>query len=152
MVAGLIQAHYEENEEILVSPVVKMEGVQRGWGGAITNVLVDEAESEFLRKEEERKRIEEALQEEELLAVQNRLDEQARIEKEKRLLEEAQQRQVQARQSACHPNYGWCVPIASDVDCAGWSGDGPAYVQWPVKVIGPDVYRLDRDWDGWGCE
>ena len=30
MVAGLIQAHYEENEEILVSPVVKMEGVQRG--------------------------------------------------------------------------------------------------------------------------
>jgi hypothetical protein len=31
-------------------------------------------------------------------------------------------------ESRCHPNYGGCVPIASDVDCAGGSGDGPAYV------------------------
>jgi hypothetical protein len=53
----------------------------------------------------------------------------------------------------CHPNYGYaCVPIASDVDCAGGSGNGPAYVQGPVKVIGDDVYGLDRDGDGWGCE
>src|SRR5262249_2690692 len=28
----------------------------------------------------------------------------------------------------CDPNYsGACVPIASDVDCAGGSGNGPAY-------------------------
>lgn len=53
----------------------------------------------------------------------------------------------------CHPNYsGACVPIASDVDCAGGSGNGPAYVRGPVRVIGPDVYRLDRDHDGIGCE
>jgi hypothetical protein len=57
------------------------------------------------------------------------------------------------RVSQCHPNYsGACVPIASDVDCAGGSGNGPAYVRGPVRVIGRDVYRLDRDKDGIGCE
>lgn len=56
-------------------------------------------------------------------------------------------------QKQCHPNYsGGCVPIASDVDCAGGSGNGPAYVRGPVRVIGVDVYRLDRDKDGIGCE
>ena|SRR5215204_5024878 len=52
----------------------------------------------------------------------------------------------------CDPNYSGCVPIASDVDCAGGSGNGPAYVKGPVKVIGKDIYRLDRDGDGIGCE
>ena len=52
----------------------------------------------------------------------------------------------------CDPNYSGCVPIASDVDCAGGSGDGPTYVKGPVKVIGKDIYRLDRDGDGIGCE
>ncbi|HEU5000634.1 MAG TPA: G5 domain-containing protein [Lapillicoccus sp.] len=53
----------------------------------------------------------------------------------------------------CDPNYsGACVPIASDVDCAGGSGDGPAYVDGPVRVIGTDKYRLDADHDGIGCE
>lgn len=53
----------------------------------------------------------------------------------------------------CHPSYeGACVPIASDVDCAGGSGNGPAYVRGPVRVVGPDVYGLDRDGDGIGCE
>jgi resuscitation-promoting factor RpfB len=53
----------------------------------------------------------------------------------------------------CDPNYsGACVPIASDVDCAGGSGNGPAYVQGPVTVIGTDIYGLDRDGDGIGCE
>ena len=56
-------------------------------------------------------------------------------------------------QRQCHPNYsGGCVPIASDVDCAGGSGNGPAYVRGPVRVIGADVYRLDRDKNGIGCE
>lgn len=33
----------------------------------------------------------------------------------------------------CDPNYsGACVPIASDVDCEGGSGNGPAYVKGPV--------------------
>jgi hypothetical protein len=44
------------------------------------------------------------------------------------------------------------VPNASDVDCAGGSGDGPRYVQGPVKVTGTDVYDLDADGDGWGCD
>jgi len=53
----------------------------------------------------------------------------------------------------CDPNYsGACVPIASDVDCAGGSGNGPAYVAGPVTVIGSDIYDLDRDGDGVGCE
>lgn len=53
----------------------------------------------------------------------------------------------------CHPSYTPCVPIASDVDCEGGSGDGPAYVRGPIQVIGPDVYRLDgNDKDGIGCE
>ena len=52
----------------------------------------------------------------------------------------------------CDPNYDPCVPIASDVDCAGGSGNGPAYVEGPVRVIGDDVYGLDRDGDGIGCE
>ena len=53
----------------------------------------------------------------------------------------------------CDPNYtGACVPIAYDVDCAGGSGDGPAYVQGPVRVVGSDIYELDRDGDGIACD
>lgn len=53
----------------------------------------------------------------------------------------------------CDPNYsGPCVPISPDVDCAGGSGDGPAYVDGPVQVIGADVYDLDRDGDGIACD
>jgi hypothetical protein len=52
----------------------------------------------------------------------------------------------------CNPNYSGCVPIARDVDCEGGSGDGPAYVSGPVQVIDKDVYGLDHDKDGVGCE
>jgi hypothetical protein len=52
----------------------------------------------------------------------------------------------------CDPNYSGCVPIASDVDCAGGSGNGPAYLSGPVRVTGTDVYGLDADNDGLGCE
>lgn len=53
----------------------------------------------------------------------------------------------------CDPNYtGNCVPIASDVDCASGSGNGPAYVVGPVYVVGDDIYGLDRDGDGVGCD
>jgi len=44
------------------------------------------------------------------------------------------------------------VPIASDVDCGGGSGNGPAYLYEKVQVIGTDIYGLDRDGDGWACE
>lgn len=52
----------------------------------------------------------------------------------------------------CDPNYTPCVPIDSDVDCAGGSGNGPSYVVGPVTVIGRDIYGLDRDSNGVGCE
>jgi hypothetical protein len=55
-------------------------------------------------------------------------------------------------QGGCDPNYTGCVPIASDVDCSGGSGNGPAYVSGPVTVVGSDIYKLDADGDGVGCE
>jgi hypothetical protein len=58
----------------------------------------------------------------------------------------------QKPQRECDSNYGGCVPVASDVDCAGGSGNGPAYVSGPVRVIGSDIYRLDNDHDGYGCD
>ncbi|MFE6864528.1 hypothetical protein [Nocardia sp. NPDC057668] len=44
----------------------------------------------------------------------------------------------------CHPSYDPCVPNTGDVDCADLRG--------PVRVHGSDVYRLDRDGNGIGCE
>jgi hypothetical protein len=52
----------------------------------------------------------------------------------------------------CTPGYDPCVPVASDVDCAGGSGDGPEYVDGPISVTGSDPYDLDRDGNGVGCE
>jgi resuscitation-promoting factor RpfB len=57
-----------------------------------------------------------------------------------------------APSDGCDPNYSGCVPIASDVDCSGGSGNGPEYVQGPIRVIGSDIYRLDADHDGIACE
>jgi hypothetical protein len=59
---------------------------------------------------------------------------------------------VVEEESGCDSNYSGCVPIASDVDCAGGSGNGPEYVAGPVDVLGSDVYGLDADDDGVGCE
>ncbi|WP_344178314.1 G5 domain-containing protein [Kribbella lupini] len=60
---------------------------------------------------------------------------------------------VVEEESGCDPNYsGACVPIASDVDCSSGSGNGPAYVVGPVQVIGRDIYGLDGNNDGVGCE
>ena len=48
---------------------------------------------------------------------------------------------------------GACVPIDSDVDCAGGSGNEPSYVSAKnFRVIGRDVYGLDRDGNGIACE
>lgn len=55
--------------------------------------------------------------------------------------------------NGCDPNYAdACVPIASDVDCAWGSGDGPAYFDGVARVVGSDIYGLDRDNDGLACE
>ena len=53
--------------------------------------------------------------------------------------------------AGCHPSYDPCVPLTSDVDCAGGAGNGPAYTG-RVQVIGPDEYDLDADGDGTGCD
>lgn len=60
--------------------------------------------------------------------------------------------QASEKASNCDPNYSPCVPIASDVDCAGGGGNGPAYVRGPIRVIGTDIYGLDRDGNGIACE
>jgi hypothetical protein len=59
-----------------------------------------------------------------------------------------------APQPDCHPSYpGVCLdPGAVDYDCAGGSGNGPEYVEGPVRVRPPDPFDLDREGDGWGCE
>jgi hypothetical protein len=55
--------------------------------------------------------------------------------------------------SNCDPNYaGACVPIASDVDCEGGGGNGPAYLSGTAEVVGSDIYDLDRDGDGVACD
>lgn len=60
---------------------------------------------------------------------------------------------VIVKQPSCNTNYsGACVPIASDVDCSGGSGNGPAYVSGPIYVTGSDVYDLDRDNNDVACE
>ena len=53
---------------------------------------------------------------------------------------------------SCTPGYSPCIPPGRDADCAGGGGDGPRYVQGPVKVTGSDPYQLDSDGNGVGCE
>ena len=45
--------------------------------------------------------------------------------------------------NGCDPNYTGCVPIDSDVDCAGGSGNGPSYTGY-VQVIGTRHLRPRR--------
>jgi hypothetical protein len=87
-----------------------------------------------------------ARQEQRRLAAEQRRQE--RIERE---LEEAEPPPAESG-GGCDPNYGGCVPVASDVDCDGGSGDGPEYVSGPLPVTGSDVYGLDSDGDGTACE
>jgi beta-lactam-binding protein with PASTA domain len=55
---------------------------------------------------------------------------------------------------SCDPSYpDVCLdPNAVDYDCAGGSGDGPKYVEGPIRVLPPDPFGLDSDGDGRGCE
>jgi hypothetical protein len=60
-----------------------------------------------------------------------------------------------APQDPCHPGYpNVCLdPSASDYDCAGSGGDGPEFVEGPVRILGSDPYDLDgQRRDGIGCE
>jgi beta-lactam-binding protein with PASTA domain len=55
---------------------------------------------------------------------------------------------------SCDPSYpDVCLdPNAVDYDCAGGSGNGPKYVEGPIRVLPPDPFDLDGNGDGWGCE
>ncbi|CAB4955069.1 unannotated protein [freshwater metagenome] len=49
----------------------------------------------------------------------------------------------------CDPNYAGCIPIfPADIDCTDIKRLGLA----PVKVVGTDIHKLDRDGDGLGCD
>jgi beta-lactam-binding protein with PASTA domain len=54
----------------------------------------------------------------------------------------------------CDPSYpDVCLdPAVEDYDCAGGSGNGPEYVEGPIRVRPPDPFDLDREGDGVGCE
>ena len=45
---------------------------------------------------------------------------------------------------SCTPGYSPCIPVSPDVDCSE--------LGFTVKITGPDIYGLDRDGDGTGCE
>jgi hypothetical protein len=53
----------------------------------------------------------------------------------------------------CDPSYPEvCLKTEiGDYDCAGGTGDGPNYINGPIRVLSPDPFELDRDGDGWGC-
>lgn len=126
-----------------------------------------EAEALKLKQAEEAKRVAddaartaaanaELAKQAELLRIQEEQQAQAKAQADAKAAADAEAAKVaqqQAQASQCDPNYTPCVPIASDVDCAGGKGNGPAYVRGPVYVIGTDIYGLDgKDNDGIGCE
>lgn len=59
-----------------------------------------------------------------------------------------------AASGRCDPSYpDVCLRTGiGDYDCAGGSGNGPNYVQGPVRVLRPDPFGLDADGDGTGCQ
>jgi hypothetical protein len=83
-------------------------------------------------------------------AARQHAREARRVEAEEREVRESHESE---EASECDPNYsGACLdPYASDYDCEGGSGDGPAYTG-PVAVVGEDHYGLDSDSDGYACE
>jgi hypothetical protein len=54
----------------------------------------------------------------------------------------------------CDPSYpDVCLdPAVEDYDCASGSGNGPEYLEGPIRVLPPDPFDLDREGDGVGCE
>lgn len=86
-----------------------------------------------------------------LARAERRAARQAAAEERRAALEAEQAEPTPEETSGCDPNYSGCVPVASDVDCEGGSGDGPAYTG-VVTVTGSDVYDLDSDSDGTACE
>lgn len=116
-----------------------------------------EEERAAQKEKEEADRIAEEKRIKEAQDAQDEKDRQAKEAEEERKRQEIKDKPPvdtqpqQFQQSGCDPNYTGCVPIASDVDCAGGSGNGPEYTG-RVNVIGRDIYDLDRDGDGVACQ
>lgn len=56
---------------------------------------------------------------------------------------------VESEGGKCDLNYAGCIPVfPRDVDCPDIKRLGLA----PVRVIGTDIHKLDRDGDGIGCD
>lgn len=47
-------------------------------------------------------------------------------------------------ETGCSPDYSPCIPVAEDLNCPD--------IRMQVEVIGEDIYGLDRDGNGLGCE
>jgi hypothetical protein len=75
--------------------------------------------------------------------------EEARLALEEQKRAEEEERTAEEEVVAC--DYNPCLPPASDYDCSNGSGDGPEYTG-TVEVIGTDIYGLDDDGDGIGCD
>lgn len=86
------------------------------------------------------------------LAVVERRETQEAERRAQKEAEEAEEFEEAA--SECDPNYeGECLKDGiGDYDCAGGSGNGPNYVYSEVKVVGVDVFGLDANGNGVGCE
>jgi len=69
-----------------------------------------------------------------------------------RMLPPARPRPAPPPPSVDCQGYSPCLPPGPDVDCRGGSGDGPRYVDGPVRVYGSDPYDLDRDGNHVGCQ
>lgn len=68
-----------------------------------------------------------------------------------RELEEQEEFEGEEQEELAECDYNPCLPPAYDYDCEGGSGDGPAYTG-TVEVTGVDIYGLDDDGDGIGCD
>jgi hypothetical protein len=93
-----------------------------------------------------------------LVALEEKEEQEREKEEARALRAQEEQEEIETEEAlraeeelaAC--DYNPCLPPASDYDCPGGSGDGPAYAPGPVEVTGTDIYGLDSDSDGIGCE
>lgn len=131
-----------------IGDLLGFDGDEEGGREANRSSLIDDRRDERQdARQERRKRQAQAQAREERLAA-----ERARERQQAAQVQEAEPAPIASAASECDPNYGGCLdPTASDYDCEGGEGDGPAYTG-QVEVLGTDVHDLDSDSDGVACE
>lgn len=95
-----------------------------------------------------------AAAEDEISRVTRQIEVSERQEAHRLQTEERKAIEAEERAQACDSSYeGECLKDGiGDYDCAGGSGNGPNYVYSEVRVVGPDVFGLDANGNGIGCE